>query len=159
MPGSTRSAAEFDADRDRLNVGMFNLLPSRPTLDTTEALDGYLERLAEANGISTATLHKLMLKALSADTTALAFLMVSPQPDAIGTIAGFGGVDRAALRAATLMRYGGGLPLHLEGLDPRQRHTYRRIVTQGWFPPMARKPAPRAWTTTGSGGWSGDCPW
>src|SRR3984893_8945983 len=142
MPGSTRSAAEFDADRDRLNVGMFNLRPSRPTLDRVEALDGYLERLAEANGISTATLHKLILKALSADTTALAFLMVRPQPDAIGTIADLGGVDRAALRAATLMRYGNGLPLHLEGLEPRQRHTYHRLVAQGWFPPHGSQACP-----------------
>jgi hypothetical protein len=69
MPGSTRSAAEFDVDRDRLNVGMFNLLPSRPTLDAVEALDGYLERLAEANGMSTATLYKLMLTALSGDAS------------------------------------------------------------------------------------------
>ena len=57
---------------------MPDLLPSRPGLHPAEALDGYLERLAEANGLSTATLHKLMLEALGADTTALAFLMVSP---------------------------------------------------------------------------------
>jgi hypothetical protein len=121
---------------------MLDLLPSRPALDATEALDGYLERLAEANGISTASLHKLILKALSADTLALAFLMVRPQPAAIRAIAGFGGVDRAALRAATLMRYGGGLPLHLEGLEPRQPHTYRRLVAQGWFPPHGSQACP-----------------
>ena len=140
--GRQDRAAGLSADRNGLNVGLFNLLPSRPTPDATEALDGYLERLAEANGISTATLHKLILKALSADTTALAFLMVRPQPDAIGTIADLGGVDRAALRAATLMRYGNGLPLHLEGLEPRQRHTYHRLVAQGWFPPHGSQACP-----------------
>jgi hypothetical protein len=121
---------------------MLDLLPSRPALDATEALDGYLERLAEANGISTATLHKHILRALGGDSTSLAFLMVSPQPDAISTIAELGGVDRAALRAATLMRYGDGLPLHLEGLDPRRQRTYRRIVTQGWFPPHGSQACP-----------------
>jgi TniQ len=121
---------------------MLDLLPSRPALHAAEALDGYLERLAEANGLSTATLHKLMLKALGADTTALAFLMVRPQPAAIGIVAGFSSVDRAALRAATLMRYGDGLPLHLEGLDPRRRHTYRGLVAQGWFPPHGSQACP-----------------
>jgi hypothetical protein len=121
---------------------MLDLLPSRPALHAAEALDGYLERLAEANGLSTATLHTLMLKALGADTTALAFLLVRPQPAALGIVAGFSGVDRAALRAATLMRYGDGLPLHLEGLDPRRRHTYRGLVAQGWFPPHGSQACP-----------------
>jgi hypothetical protein len=121
---------------------MLDLLPSRPALAATEALDGYLERLALANGLSTATLHQHILQALGGDSTSLAFLMVSPQPDAISTIAELGGVDRAALRAATLMRYDDGLPLHLDGLDPRRQPTYRRIVTQGWFPPHGSQACP-----------------
>lgn len=121
---------------------MFELLPSRPGLHPAEALDGYLERLAEANGLSTATLHTLMREALGADTTALAFLMIKPQRAAIKAIADLGGADRPSLSAATLMRYGDGLPLHLEGLDPSRRHTYRNLVAQGWFPPHGSQACP-----------------
>lgn len=121
---------------------MVDLLPSRPALHPAEALDGYLERLADTNGLSTTTLHKLMREALGADPAALAFLMVRPQPGAIETIAVLGGADRAALSAATLMRYGDGLPLHLEGFDPSRRHTYRSLVAQGWFPPHGSQACP-----------------
>lgn len=121
---------------------MLKLLPSRPALHPDEALDGYLERLAEANGLSTATLYKLMLGALSAAPAALAYLMIKPQCAALKAIADLGGVDSAALTAATLMRYGDGLPLHLEGLDPSRRHTYRSLVAQGWFPPHGSQACP-----------------
>lgn len=138
----TRSGGAFSVGRDGLSVGMFDLLPSRPNLDAGEALDGYLERLAEANGLSTASLHKLILKALGADSAALTFLMVSPQDEAIRAIASLGGIVRGALRTATLTRYGDGLPLRLDGLDPRRPHTYRRIVTQGWFPAHGSQACP-----------------
>ena len=62
---------------------MPDLLPSRPALHSAEALDGYLERLADANGLVPASLHKLMLKALGANAMALTFLMVSPQHAAL----------------------------------------------------------------------------
>ncbi|OSC31657.1 hypothetical protein B8W69_04300 [Mycobacterium vulneris] len=121
---------------------MLELLPSRPALHPAEALDGYLERLAEANGLSTATLHKLMREALGTDPMALVFLMIKPQRAAVEAIADLGGADRAALTAATLVRYGDGLPLHLEGLDPSRRHTYRSLVAQGWFPPHGSQACP-----------------
>lgn len=122
---------------------MVEQLPSRPALHPGEALDGYLERLAEANGLSTATLHKLILASLSTAPAALAYLMIKPSHAALKAIADLGGVDLAALTAATLMRYGDGLPLHLEGLDPSRRHTYRRLVAQGWFPPHGSQACPR----------------
>ena len=125
-----------------MDIRRINQLPSRPKLGPTEALDGYLERLATANGLSTAYLHKLLLKALGDDATALAFLMVSPQRDALDGIARLGGADGSALRGATLTRYGDGLPLRLDGLDPRRHHTYRRIVMQGWFPPHGSQACP-----------------
>ncbi len=130
---------------------MLELLPSRPALHPAEALDGYLERLAEANSLSTATLHKLMLEALSTAPAALAYLMIRPQRAAIEAVAELGGVDRAALTAATLTRYGDGLPLHLEGLDPSRRHTYRSLVAQGWFPPHGSQACP--WCLARDGIW------
>ena len=59
------------------------------------------------------------------------------------TIAQLGGTDCAALSRATLLRYGDGLPLRLEGLDPNLRHTYRRLVAQGWFPPYGSQVCPK----------------
>ncbi|MBS1696155.1 MAG: TniQ family protein [Actinobacteria bacterium] len=122
---------------------MYGCSTSRPALHDDEALDGYLERLADANGMSPATLHRLLRTTLGAHTSVLAFLLVSPQPAALGSIAGLGGVDPTALRAATLTRFDDGLPLHLGGFDPRRRHTFRRIVTQGWFPPHGSQACPR----------------
>ncbi len=43
---------------------------------------------------------------------------------------------KPSLENATLMRYGDGLPLQLDGLNPRLRHSFRQVVTQGWFPQL-----------------------
>lgn len=121
---------------------MGGLLPSRPALHAAEALDGYLERLADVNGISPAALHKLIVTELGAASAALTFFMIRPHPAAIALIADLSGIDDAALGKATLLRYDEGLPLRLHGFDPRRRHTYRWLVAQGWFPPHGSQACP-----------------
>lgn len=76
----------------------------------------------------------------AASTTA--FLMFKPDPRIIERVHEVSGVDGGALQNATLVRYGSGLPLYLDRLDPTQRHTFRQVVTQGWFPQFGSQVCP-----------------
>jgi len=109
-------------------------LPSRPAIHPDEALDGYLERLATANGLDPAQLLRTVTTSDGTGALSLSFLMIKPAVEAVTRISDVSGLTESAVRSATLMRYGGGLPLHLEGFDPRDRHSFRNVVNQGWFP-------------------------
>ena len=109
-------------------------LPSRVAIASDEALDCYLERLAAANGLATTQLMRLLTRPGERRAPSSAFLMVKPDPAITDRIATLGGIRKPSLERATLMRFGDGLPLRLDGLDPRQRHSFRQVVTQGWFP-------------------------
>lgn len=117
-------------------------LPSRVAIATDEALDCYLERLAAANGLATTQLMRLLTRPGECPAPSSAFLMFKPDPAITDRIAGLGGLRKPSLEHATLMRYGDGLPLRLDGLDPRQRHSFRQVVTQGWFPPFGSQACP-----------------
>ena len=71
-----------------------------------------------------------------------AFLMVKPDPAITDRIARLGEMPIPSLEGATLMRFGGGSPLRLNGLDPRLRHSFRQVVAQGWFPPFGSQACP-----------------
>lgn len=109
-------------------------LPSRPAIHPDEALDGYLERLATANGLDSTQLLRTLTTAADTVSPSVSFLMVKPATETIARISDVSGLSEGAVRSATLMRYDGGLPLHLEGFDPRDRHSFRNVVNQGWFP-------------------------
>jgi TniQ len=68
--------------------------------------------------------------------------MFKPDPAIIRRISQIGGIDHASLHNATLARFGKGLPLVLDGLDPCRRHSFRRVVTQGWFPAHGSQACP-----------------
>lgn len=64
----------------------------------------------------------------------MSFLMIKPAVETVARISHLSGLTERAVGSATLMRFDGGLPLHLEGFDARDRHSFRNVVNQGWFP-------------------------
>lgn len=111
-------------------------------LASNEALDCYLERLAAANELPPPQMMRLLTRPEDGPALSSAFLMVKPEPSITTRIASLGGVRISSLESATLMRFGDGLPLRLDGLDPRRRHSFRQVVTQGWFPPFGSQACP-----------------
>ncbi|WP_145010548.1 TniQ family protein [Mycobacterium marseillense] len=118
-------------------------LPSRVALGSEEALDSYLERLAFANELRSTQLMRLLTAAEGCSAPSSNFLVVKPDLAIIERIAALGGLEVRSLVAATLMRYDDGIPLRLERLDPRERHSFRQVVAQGWFPPFGSQACPQ----------------
>jgi hypothetical protein len=110
-------------------------LPSRPSIRSDEALDGYLERLTSANGLDPAQLLRVLTASTGTPAPSVSFLMIKPSAETVARISNVSGLTERAVVAATLMRFDGGLPLRLGGFDPRDRHSFRNVVNQGWFPP------------------------
>lgn len=109
-------------------------LPSRVALADGEALDSFLERLACANDLRPPHLLQILSTTAELGSTTTSFLVIKPDSAIVDRIAEFSAVGPESIRTATLARFDDGLPLHLGGLDPRQRHSFRQVVTQGWFP-------------------------
>jgi hypothetical protein len=119
------------------------LLPSRVAIAADEALDCYLERLADANDLRPRQLMRLLTDPDGRLAPSSAFLIVKPDPAIIERIAALGGIGIPPLMRATLMRYDGGLPLRMEDFDPREPHSFRKVVAQGWFPRLGSQACPR----------------
>jgi len=117
-------------------------LPSRPAIHPDEALDGYLERLTTANGLDPAQLLRMLTASAGTAGPSISFLMIKPAAETVARVSHVSGLTERAVAAATLMRFDGGLPLHLEGFDPRDRHSFRNVVNQGWFPQTGSQVCP-----------------
>jgi hypothetical protein len=124
------------------SLGLLTPLPSRVAIADGEGLDGYLERLAAANDLSTAVLRRYLTSTLRSDRPTWAFFIVKPDRNLLEAISRIGGVDRSTLANATLERFDKGYPLFLHGLDPRRHHSFRRILARGWFPPHGSQVCP-----------------
>lgn len=125
-----------------VRLGATGRLPARVRLREGEALDGFLERLATVNDFLPTELLRLLTAPDDAGSPTAAFLMIKPDPLIVERIARLSGVDEESIRSASLLRFGAGLPLRLENLDPRRRHTYRQVVSQGWFPGLGTQACP-----------------
>jgi hypothetical protein len=68
--------------------------------------------------------------------------MTAPTDTVLARIEKLSGIPVEQLRNATLMRFDAGRPLHLDALDPLDRHSYRKVVVQGWFPPFGTQLCP-----------------
>ncbi|TQR84362.1 TniQ family protein [Mycobacterium hodleri] len=119
------------------------MLPSRISLADGEALDGFLERLGAANDLRSPQLLRLLTAPGESGTATTAFLMVTPDLAIVDSITALSGLDADSVRHATLARFDHGLPLRLDGFDPRERHSFRQVVTQGWFPAFGSQACPR----------------
>lgn len=129
-------------NRSTVGRGMMDRLPARVGIGDRESLDSFLERLAIANDQSPPALLRQLTAPDESGSPSAAFLMIKPDPLIVGRIARVSGVDDEAVRRATLLQFGAGLPFRFDGLDPRQRHTFRRVVAQGWFPPFGTQICP-----------------
>lgn len=107
-----------------------NHLPTLVDLAPGEALDAYLERVADANYLTTARLIEMVR---AGHDTTTAYLMLAPTPGTLARIAHLTGVDTAALQNATLAAYD-GTSLDLHGLDPAHQSSFRTIAARGWIP-------------------------
>ena len=105
-------------------------LPTLVELAPGEALDAYLERVADVNYLSTARLIE-MVRA-GRDTTT-AYLMLAPTPATLKRIVYLTGAETAALQKATLAAYD-GTSLDLSGLDPAHQSSFRSVSARGWIP-------------------------
>ena len=110
------------------------VLPTRVSLGADEALDSFLERLAQANDTEPRQVLQTLRRGEGGPSATLAFFMTAPSTAVLTRIAQLSAASVEELRNATLMRFDGGLPLYLDGLDPLNRHSYRNVVAQGWFP-------------------------
>lgn len=124
-------------------------LPSRPPIHPEEALDGYLERLSAANGLDPAQLLRMLTTPAGEEAPSLGFLMFKPAAETVARISTVSGLPEQSVLAATLTRFGGGLPLHLDGFDPSDRHSFRSVVNQGWFPQTGSQTCPKCIASDG----------
>lgn len=110
-------------------------LPARPELGPDEALDGYLERAASLNDVTSPQLLHALLGPNRGDGGArTTFLMLKPDPALIEVISRWTGARTTALRRATLCRFDGGLPLDLHLLDPHHPMSLRQAAPSQWLP-------------------------
>lgn len=107
------------ADVDRLPVSV--------TPAEGEALDGYLERLAAANGMD----NPHLLTSLCRGGAASTFLPLRPDRHLARAVADQAMIEAAAVEAATLDSLSG---IDLDGLDARERRTWRAVAARGWAP-------------------------
>lgn len=104
-------------------------LPTLVDIAPGEALDSYLERVADANYVTTARLIEMVRAGHDATAT---YLMLAPTPATLERIARLTGADTAALQNATLAAYD-GTSLDLHGLDPGHQSSFRTISARGWI--------------------------
>ncbi|MCE1179877.1 MAG: TniQ family protein [Micrococcales bacterium] len=124
--------------------GLERGLPTLVPLHPGQALDCYLEHVADANYLSTARLvHRLRA---ATDTTR--HLMLAPTDPTLRTLFAFTGQPEASVRAATLARYD-GTALDLTGLDPHTPATYRAVTARGWLPGHGTQVCPQCLAATG----------
>lgn len=114
------------------------------TLATTpgEALDGYLERVADANHLTTATLLPLACR------TDGRFLMLKPAGPVLARLATLTGRVEADLVAGTLPGVDDCV-IDLTGLDPIDRHSYRAVAARGWAAVHGTRICPRCLAADG----------
>lgn len=104
-------------------------LPTLVDLAPGEALDAYLERVADANYLTTARLIEMVR---AGHDTTTAYLMLAPTPVTLERIALLTGADSVALQNATLAAYD-GTSLDLHGLDPAHQSSFRTVSARGWI--------------------------
>lgn len=113
-------------------------LPIRPALPAGQALDCYLEHLAEANHLRPADLTRLII----ATTDTARFLMLTPSERTLTALSAVTGLPREQLRDATLAQYDGTV-LDLTGLEHHRPSSYRALSAKGWLPGNGTQICPR----------------
>jgi len=121
-------------------------LPVTLDLRPGQALDCYLEHLAEANGLSTAGLLSLVRGGCGSSATR--FLMLHPTGATTRRLACVARLAPAEVAAATLAAYD-GTALDLAGLDPQTLSSFRAVAARGWVPGHGTQLCPPCLADTG----------
>lgn len=111
-----------------------------------QALDSYLEHVADANDLSTAEL--LHLARTRARSTR--FLTLVPDQATIDALADLTGQDPAELRAMTLTGLAGHEPWHLTDFDADVPNAFATIGNRGWLRTRGSQLCPACLTETGA---------
>ena len=111
MPGTSPSLCPHTGGR-----GPSGALPARVRLGDHESLDGFTERLATLNDLLPPQLLRLLTAPEDLGCPSSAFLMIKPDPLIVDRIVRLSGVDAEAVRQASLLRFGAGLPFRFDGL-------------------------------------------
>lgn len=120
-------------------------LPSRPVPHPGQALDCYLEHVADANYLSAGTL----MRAITAATDTTRYLLLRPTPRTLQVLSKMTGHPPETLTAATLAPLDGTL-VDLSGLDPHHQPSYRAVAARGWAPGQGTQICPRCLDETGT---------
>ncbi|WP_313024079.1 TniQ family protein [Mobilicoccus sp.] len=110
-----------------------------------ESIESWLEHLADANGLTTAQL----LNATGSGRGCTRYLTLAPSPETISRLAALARVSEASVHAATLAAFD-GIALDLTGLDPGDRHSYRKVAARGWTPAHGTQLCPACLAHTGT---------
>lgn len=123
---------------------MDSVMPAVVRLHHGQALDCYLEHVADANYITTAHL----ISHLRAATDTTRHLMLAPTDTTLRALSTLTGQPQTSLRDATLARYD-GTALNLTGLDPLRPGSYRTVAARGWIPGHGTQICPACLGETG----------
>ncbi len=121
-------------------------LPVTLDLRPGQALDCYLEHLAEANGITTAGLLHVVRG--NGGPGATRYLMLHAATATVGRLACVARLHPAEVTAATLAAYD-GTALDLAGLDPQALYSFRAVAARGWVPGHGTQLCPPCLADTG----------
>lgn len=109
---------------------MAEALPVSVELGAGESIESWLERLADANGLTTAA---LLNQVHGADDVSTRFLGLAPAPATVARIARLVGSTVAEVRSATVAAFE-DTGVDLRGLDAEERHSFRGVAARGWPP-------------------------
>ncbi len=114
-------------------------LPVSIALGRGESIDSWLERVADANGLTTATLLNLVHGAGEVSTR---FLSLAPAERTVSRIACLTGSTLAEVRSATVAAFEDA-GVDLCGLDAEDRDSFREVAARGWPPRHGTQLCPR----------------
>ncbi|GAA0344652.1 TniQ family protein [Micropruina glycogenica] len=122
-------------------------LPARISPTAGQALDSYLEQVADANNLTSADLTAIIRRHSGHPVR---YLTLSPDPATLRAITELTGTSTEQLVAMTLP----GLPRHddwdLDRFDPAQRNGFVQIGNRGWLRTRGSQLCPACLSATGS---------
>lgn len=127
-------------------------LPVTVAIASGEAIDGYLERLAAANGMT----NPLLARRIRNGAASTTFLTTAPDRALVANLAALSSIESPRLMSAAL----GSLPsIDIAVLDPASKKTWRTLAARGWPPERGTGLCPRCLSVDGVWRLSWRHPW
>lgn len=121
------------------------VLPVTITPHPGESMESWLEHLADANGLATASLLNLIR---DDDASGTRYLTFAPSTKAMTRIAVITGIDITQILATTTASFE-DTAVNLHGLDHEDRHSYRTVAARGWVRSRGTQICPSCLAETG----------